>query len=218
MIRPGFARMQVRGIIRRPQGAKHAVQPVTLCRRSQKPLSVHLTAPAKSARRLRGDHAPAPLRLPLRERGAHVSEVQPSLWRLLRALYSVWRLRNPDLDTELVHGLLARLAVPPTYALPPYRIAHTRHYYPDSKHRTGAPSTNKAVDAFAVLDGDRTIYVIWSCDLDPEQDDALPRLAREARRTAETRSRAIPLRQRAATTVRPPSAPHAGRAQCRGFS
>ena len=100
----------------------------------------------------------------------------------------------------------------------PYRIAHTRHYYPDSKHRTGAPSTNKAVDAFAVLDGDRTIYVIWSCDLDPEQDDALPRLAREARRTAETRSRAIPLRQRAATTVRPPSAPHAGRAQCRGFS
>jgi len=57
------------------------------------------------------------LRLPLRERGAHVSEVQPSLWRLLRALYSVWRLRNPDLDTEVVHGLLARLAIQPTHAL-----------------------------------------------------------------------------------------------------
>lgn len=105
-------------------------------------------------------------------------EVPPSPWRLLRALYSVWRLHNPDLDAEIVHGLLARLAVPPTYALPPYRIAHTRHYYPDSKHRTGTPRTDKAIDAFAVLDGDRTIYVIWPCDLDHEEADALARLAK----------------------------------------
>ena len=105
-------------------------------------------------------------------------EVPPSPWRLLRALYSVWRLRNPDLDAKVVHSLLARLAVPPTYVLPPYQITHTRHYYPDSKHRTGAPSTDKAIDAFAVLGGNRTIYVIWPCDLDYEQADALGRLAK----------------------------------------
>ncbi|GAA0986609.1 hypothetical protein GCM10009555_064380 [Acrocarpospora macrocephala] len=105
-------------------------------------------------------------------------ELPPSPWRLLRALYAVWQLRAPELDARVVHDLLARLAVPPSYLIPPYRIAHTRHYYPDSKHLSGSISTDKAVDAFAVLDGNQTIYALWPVDLEPEQSDALARLAK----------------------------------------
>lgn len=105
-------------------------------------------------------------------------ELPPSPWRLLRALYSVWRLRAPELDADLVHGLLGKLAVPPSYVLPPYRLSHTRHYYPDSKHRSGKPSTDKALDAFAVLDGDATIYAIWPVEPSAEESDALARLAK----------------------------------------
>lgn len=107
-----------------------------------------------------------------------VVEVPPSPWRILRALYSVWKLRVPDLDADTVHGLLERLAVPPDYTLPPYRLSHTRHYLPDTKHRTGKTSTDLALDAFAVLGGDATIYVHWSTRLEPAQEQALERLAR----------------------------------------
>ncbi|GAA1021439.1 hypothetical protein Aple_073800 [Acrocarpospora pleiomorpha] len=105
-------------------------------------------------------------------------EVPPSPWRLLRALYSTWQLRAPELEEHVVRSLLSALAVPPSYLIPPYRIAHSRHYYPDSKHRSGSSSTDKAVDAFAVLDGDQTIYAVWPVDLDPEQREALSRLAK----------------------------------------
>ncbi|WP_433347601.1 type I-G CRISPR-associated protein Csb2 [Microtetraspora malaysiensis] len=105
-------------------------------------------------------------------------EIPPSPWRLLRALYSAWQMRAPDLEECVVRSLLSALAVPPSYRIPPYRIGHSRHYYPDSKHRSGSASTDKAVDAFAVLDGDQTIYAIWPIDLDPEQREALARLAK----------------------------------------
>ncbi|GII96332.1 type I-G CRISPR-associated protein Csb2 [Sinosporangium siamense] len=105
-------------------------------------------------------------------------EVPPSPWRLLRALYSAWQMRAPELEERVVLSLLAALAVPPSYRLPPYRVSHSRHYYPDSKHRSGSVSTDKAVDAFAVLDGDQTIYAVWPVELNPEQWEALARLAK----------------------------------------
>ncbi|MER7209807.1 type I-U CRISPR-associated protein Csb2 [Streptosporangium sp. NPDC000239] len=104
-------------------------------------------------------------------------EVPPSPWRLLRALYSAWRVRAPELEEHVVCSLLGALALPPSYRIPPYRIAHSRHYYPDSKHRSGSVSTDKAVDAFAVLDGDQTFYAVWPIELDPEQHAALAQLA-----------------------------------------
>ena len=104
-------------------------------------------------------------------------EIPPSPWRILRALYSVWKLRVPDLDPDTVHTLLERLAIPPNYTLPPYRVSHTRHYLPDSKHRTGKPSTDLALDAFALLGGDATIYVHWPTRLEPAQEQALEKLA-----------------------------------------
>ncbi len=51
-------------------------------------------------------------------------ELPPSPWRLLRALYAVWRTRVPELDEDTVHTLLARLAEPPTFHVPRYGIAH----------------------------------------------------------------------------------------------
>lgn len=104
-------------------------------------------------------------------------EIPPSPWRILRALYSVWKLRVPDLDADTVHTLLERLAIPPDYTLPPYRLSHTRHYLPDTKHRTGKVSTDLALDAFAILGGDATIYAHWSTQLEPAQEKALERLA-----------------------------------------
>ncbi|WP_168220619.1 type I-U CRISPR-associated protein Csb2 [Streptomyces sp. RFCAC02] len=91
-----------------------------------------------------------------------VVELPPAPWRILRALYAAWRARHPELDTDTVHPILQQLAAPPVYHLPPYHLAHTRHYYPDSHHRLDNPSTDKIIDAFAVLGADATIYVTWN--------------------------------------------------------
>lgn len=113
--------------------------------------------------------------------GRHVNEgaveLPPSPWRLLRALYAVWQTRAPELHTATVEGLLKRLAEPPVYYVPPFRLAHTRHYYPDSKHRSGAtPSVDRTLDAFAIFPPNAELAVHWPFDLDPEQHKALDRL------------------------------------------
>ncbi|WP_164990903.1 type I-U CRISPR-associated RAMP protein Csb1/Cas7u [Streptomyces sp. GZWMJZ-114] len=87
-------------------------------------------------------------------------ELPPSLWRILRALYSTWKGRCPDLDADQVHQVLTRLSSPPTYRIPPHHLSHSRHYFPDSTHRSGSSAgTDLALDAFAALGGDATIYV-----------------------------------------------------------
>lgn len=113
--------------------------------------------------------------------GRHVNEgaveLPPSPWRLLRALYAVWRTRVPGLDETTVHELLTRLAEPPTAHVPRHGVAHTRHYYPDSTHRTGKTSTDRTLDAFAVFERDADLTVSWPFDLPPEQHETLQRLA-----------------------------------------
>lgn len=114
--------------------------------------------------------------------GSHVNEgaveLPPSPWRLLRALYATWKTRLPyQLDEITVHGLLTALATPPTYFVPPHQLSHTRHYYPDTKHRTGAASTDRTLDAFAVLDRDAELAIRWNTTLTEEQHKALTRLA-----------------------------------------
>lgn len=110
--------------------------------------------------------------------GAHVNEgrveLPPSPWRLLRALYSTWQLRRPDLPEANVVGLLNRLAAPPVCYVPPTVVATTRHYYPDSAHRRGvAGSTDLTLDAFAVIDPSEPIAFHWPFDLEPEQLETL---------------------------------------------
>ncbi|MFF0147011.1 CRISPR-associated protein Csb2 [Amycolatopsis sulphurea] len=115
--------------------------------------------------------------------GRHVNEgaveLPPSPWRILRALYAVWRTRAPDLDEHVVHPLLDKLAaVPPTVFVPAHTIAHTRHYYPDSKHTTAGISVDQTLDAFAVLDPDAELALQWrGLDLTGPHRDALAKLA-----------------------------------------
>jgi CRISPR-associated protein Csb2 len=113
--------------------------------------------------------------------GRHVNEgtveLPPSPWRLLRALYAVWRTRVPELDEGTVHELLAGLAVPPTFSVPRHGVSHTRHYYPDMVHRSGAASTDRTLDAFAVFERGAELGVRWPVELAREQRVALERLA-----------------------------------------
>ncbi|GDY31828.1 type I-G CRISPR-associated protein Csb2 [Gandjariella thermophila] len=113
--------------------------------------------------------------------GRHVNEgaveLPPSPWRVLRALYAVWRTRAPELDAETVHRLLARLAEPPVFYVPRHVLAHTRHYYPDTTHRRGSSSTDNTLDASAVFERDADLAVRWPFDLPAEQQKALTRLA-----------------------------------------
>lgn len=92
----------------------------------------------------------------------HVNEaavdLPPSPWRLLRALYAVWRTRVPELDEDTVHELLAALAVPPTFHVPRHAVSHI-------------------LDAFAVFEGGAELGVHWPVELIAEQRAALARLA-----------------------------------------
>ncbi|MFI6587653.1 type I-U CRISPR-associated protein Csb2 [Embleya sp. NPDC050493] len=111
--------------------------------------------------------------------GRHVNEgaveLPPAPWRILRALYATWHERLPDLPEKHVHAVLTALAQPPRrYLLPPHQLQHTRHYLPDSHHKSGTNgNTDKAVDAFALLGGDATIHIQWHGDLDSDQTDTL---------------------------------------------
>jgi CRISPR-associated protein Csb2 len=113
--------------------------------------------------------------------GRHVNEgvveLPPSPWRLLRALYAVWRTRAPELDEQTVHALLARLAEPPTFHVPRHGVSHTRHYFPDMAHRSGAASVDRTLDAFAVFERDAELGVQWPFELTASQRAALERLA-----------------------------------------
>jgi CRISPR-associated protein Csb2 len=113
--------------------------------------------------------------------GRHVNEGQvefpPSPWRLLRALYAVWQGRRPELDEGVVLTVLAKLAEPPTFYVPPHTIAHSRHWLPDSRHRTATASTDRTLDAFAVVDRSEALVIQWRSELTPEEQKALAELA-----------------------------------------
>ncbi|SNR88095.1 CRISPR-associated protein Csb2 [Haloechinothrix alba] len=113
--------------------------------------------------------------------GRHVNEgaveLPPSPWRLLRALYAVWCNRVPDLDEQTVHALLDNLSVPPAVFVPAHTIAHTRHYYPDTKHTEINVSVDRTLDAFAVFDREAELAVQWPGTLPETQYAALAKLA-----------------------------------------
>jgi CRISPR-associated protein Csb2 len=104
----------------------------------------------------------------------------PEPWRIVRALVATWKTRLEGLDRQAVESTLAKLADPPVYEVPPYALAHTRHYMPDNKD-----GTDKVIDAFAAIDRDAPLVVTWPADLnDPERAvlrqlcDELPYLGR----------------------------------------
>ncbi|MHB8324729.1 MAG: type I-G CRISPR-associated protein Csb2 [Candidatus Dormibacteria bacterium] len=99
-------------------------------------------------------------------------EWPPSPWRLLRALYATWRTRAPQLSEANIYNLLSQLADPPTFHLPEFVEAHTRHYMPDIGR-----GHDLAFDAFAVFEPGTAIVVTWPVDLEPDARSALDELA-----------------------------------------
>jgi CRISPR-associated protein Csb2 len=104
-------------------------------------------------------------------------EIPPSPWRVLRMLYAIWRTRAPELDEEVVHGLLARLAEPPTFHVPRHTPGHTRHYYKTMALKKGQPETDRTLDGFAVFERDADLAIEWPFDLPEAQHAALERIA-----------------------------------------
>ena len=104
-------------------------------------------------------------------------EIPPSPWRVLRMLFAVWRTRAPELDESTVHGLLARLAEPPTFHVPRHTPGHTRHYYKTMALKNGQPETDRTLDGFAVFERDADVAIEWPFDLTDAQHTALQRIA-----------------------------------------
>lgn len=109
-------------------------------------------------------------------------EWPPSPWRVLRALYAVWKERAVALPADVVLRLLTDLAsLPPVYLLPPAGPAHTRHWYPTSGHRSDPQGYKKllALDAFMAVDPSVPLYMSFDVDLSPDQLEALKTLTSE---------------------------------------
>jgi len=84
--------------------------------------------------------------------GRHVNEGvpewPPSPWRLLRALIAVWKRTCPDLTEFQVQRVLEPLLLAPSFHLPAFRVAHTRHYMPWEKK--GPSDRTLVFDTFVV--------------------------------------------------------------------
>lgn len=97
--------------------------------------------------------------------GRHVNEGEvawpPDPWRILRALIATWHHKVKPLkraDSATLVKLIESLASEsPQYRVPPANHSHTRHYLPQWKH--GA--TSLVFDAFAVVDRDAPMHVVW---------------------------------------------------------
>lgn len=98
-------------------------------------------------------------------------EWPPSPWRIVRALYTVWQYRAPDLPDHLVTRALGQLSSAPEFHLPPHAEAHTRHYLPDN-----SSGKAKVFDPFVVTERDASLLIRWEGDLAEEERDALSRL------------------------------------------
>lgn len=104
-------------------------------------------------------------------------EWPPSPWRILRALYSSWKVHCPDLDSGTVEAVLEALTQPPRYLLPPFTVAHSRHYLPGTSHMEGRKTeTAKTIDAFVVTARDAELLIEWPNDLDEEALSVLRQL------------------------------------------
>lgn len=103
-----------------------------------------------------------------------VSEWPPSPWRLTRALYCIWKERCPDLAEPDVLEALDLIARAPVFELPPTLGSSTRHWYPDSGHRSGSTSgTSKVIDAFLALDRSTPLRIHWDGHLSAGAQTAL---------------------------------------------
>jgi len=116
-----------------------------------------------------------------------VAEWPPSPWRILRALVAAWKRACPDLPTPHVRAVLAALAEPPKFLLPPATVAHTRHYMPQGDlakqwqrmvvtHASQHIATSLVFDTFVVVDPEAEVVAIWPGALSDASAAVLDRL------------------------------------------
>ena len=110
-----------------------------------------------------------------------VAEWPPSPWRLLRALVATWKRKCPDLSDEPVRRVLAQLLAPPTFHLPPARVAHTRHYMPlntKPANDVKGGGTTLVFDTFVAVGRGDPLFIHWpAAELTDEDEVTLARLA-----------------------------------------
>lgn len=113
--------------------------------------------------------------------GRHVNEADvewpPSPWRILRALIAVWhrkadRERFPE---DLLQRLIERLATElPAYRLPRGVRAHSRHYLPQGRFKSGREETALVFDAFVRVAADARLVAVWaSLELETDERELL---------------------------------------------
>ena len=112
--------------------------------------------------------------------GRHVNEGAvewpPSPWRMLRALIATWHWKaKADVPEAVMRSLVAALAAPPSFRLPPATTAHTRHYMPYNEGKN--EKTTKVFDTFIQLAEQATLLVAWNVDLPEAERAALQTLA-----------------------------------------
>ncbi len=102
-------------------------------------------------------------------------EWPPSPWRLLRALVAVCQRKCPAVPEHRLRDLLAPLAAPPVFVLPPAALAHTRHYLPSGQN--GHADRTLVLDAFVAVGRDQPLVALWpDTELGPDQAGLLDTL------------------------------------------
>lgn len=112
--------------------------------------------------------------------GHHVNEGivewPPSPWRLLRALLATgyaklhWSAEGPP---PVARSLIEKLAgVLPRYGLPDAVGAHSRHYMPLARFKSGREDTTLVFDTWAQV-GEGSVAVRWDVDLTSEESETL---------------------------------------------
>jgi CRISPR-associated protein Csb2 len=96
--------------------------------------------------------------------GRHVNEGvpewPPSPYRLVRALYDVWKRKRSDWPQSRVEPLLTALAAsPPSYYLPPANPSHTRSFL--SQNLRDPTKKQLIFDGFVTVDPARAVLMAW---------------------------------------------------------
>ncbi|HEX8424300.1 MAG TPA: type I-U CRISPR-associated protein Csb2 [Pyrinomonadaceae bacterium] len=110
--------------------------------------------------------------------GHHVNEGvvewPPSPWRLLRSLTATfYRARPSGVTQDQLRRIVAALAAPPSFHLPPAVTSHTRHY-------DQANGGVKFFDTFVALDPQDAVWCLWpGVELEDEDRKALTTLLRD---------------------------------------
>lgn len=89
-----------------------------------------------------------------------VSEWPPSPYRLIRALYDVWKRKFPDWPEGRVETIFSELASkPPLFILPEANASHTRSYL--SQNKEDITKKQLIFDAFVIVPPDSAVKIVW---------------------------------------------------------